>query len=712
MYQREHFFRLVKNGLEVVFSLISENQNTETLQFDLSKCERIKIEYTSPSFVGVKILTTQKYGGNYYEIVGENKIKIVLSNLHNAPYLLNGVAFYGSYTLSICSLQIDVPSNVSQGIQDLGTISQVVVKSFEIGSGGGGTKDYNELNNKPKINNVELLDNKSTSQLGITDSIELYINPANNEMTVRLKSGDTTISEQTDTIPTASVVQNAYFDYTTQELVIIFTNGSELRLPFGELVGDMLPMAFNIQLPSAGWQQITGTDNYELDLTQAINYILGLIPVYNVVIPEGTENPSEEGWYEKNSQGQYVLTEDTSVVEGKTYYELLHKTLTYNTKFDLALNSTNQSILDASECEQIYFETYLDNGTPKIRAIAIDNSPSNDLVVQFTMTQIVPNLQGQPLLSNAIRKSGKNYVEKNLFLNTLFPKGFTIVTWDKKSPSTFIGGTWELISEGYYPVATVKDTINEQTERFKEAGLPDITGSMPMYVKTGAGASSTSALYQGEASSNNPTAGSSAGFNNLFFKASRNNSIYGASNTVQPKSVLCYWWVRTDNDILTYNFTNISFKDNDFNVSETGQVSLDLNNLKSTILDIFFPIGTVYGTQDDSFNPNTSWGGTWILLDKNQVLWSVGNEAKGGNNFAEQLPNITGSIYYQLFNKGDTPTGAYKSTQKYSASRGYQNGSTGYANVKFDASDSNSVYTDNGIVRPKGTGTHFWKRTA
>lgn len=138
MYQREHFFRLVKNGLEVVFSLISENQNAETLQFDLSKCERIKIEYTSPSFVGVKILTTQKYGGNYYEIVGENKIKIVLSNLHNAPYLLNGVAFYGSYTLSICSLQIDVPSNVSQGTQDLGTITQVVVKSFEIGGGGGG----------------------------------------------------------------------------------------------------------------------------------------------------------------------------------------------------------------------------------------------------------------------------------------------------------------------------------------------------------------------------------------------------------------------------------------------------------------------------------------------------------------------------------------------------------------------------------------------
>lgn len=439
--------------------------------------------------------------------------------------------------------------------------------------------NYNELSNQPKVNGNTLIGDKSTSQLGITDGIELYINPATNVMTIRLKSGNTTVSEQTDTIPTASVVQNAYFDYTTQELVIIFTNGSELRLPFGELVGNMLPMAFNIQLASAGWQQITGTDNYELDLTQAINYILGLIPVYNVVTPEGTENPSEEGWCEKNGQGQYVLTEDTSVVEGKTYYELLHKTLTYNTKFDIALNSTNQSVLDASECEQIYFETYLDNGTPKLRAIAVDNSPANDLVVQFTMTQIVPNLQGQPLLSNALYKSGKNYVEKNLFLNKLYPTGSIIMTYDKVSPATYIGGTWDLISEGYYPVATIKDTIDEQTERFKQAGLPNITGKIDNLALKGdrrdvskTGALSKSTTYTSAWGGTN--SGEMTGLNKLEFDASGSNNIYGASDTVQPQSVLVYIWRRTDNDILTYNFTNISFSEDDFDVSETGQVSI------------------------------------------------------------------------------------------------------------------------------------------
>lgn len=42
-------------------------------------------------------------------------------------------------------------------------------------------------------------------------------------------------------------------------------------------------------------------------------------PTYEEVTPEGTENPSEEGWYEL-VEGEYVLTEDTTVESGKTYY--------------------------------------------------------------------------------------------------------------------------------------------------------------------------------------------------------------------------------------------------------------------------------------------------------------------------------------------------------------------------------------------------------
>lgn len=49
-------------------------------------------------------------------------------------------------------------------------------------------------------------------------------------------------------------------------------------------------------------------------------------PTYEPVTPVGTENPHEEGWYERSGEeGSYVytLTEDTEVDETKTYYELV-----------------------------------------------------------------------------------------------------------------------------------------------------------------------------------------------------------------------------------------------------------------------------------------------------------------------------------------------------------------------------------------------------
>lgn len=55
---------------------------------------------------------------------------------------------------------------------------------------------------------------------------------------------------------------------------------------------------------------------------------------YDAVTPVGTENPSEEGWYELVSE-EYVLSEDTSVNNEKTYYA---KTVTASYKFDVLGN--------------------------------------------------------------------------------------------------------------------------------------------------------------------------------------------------------------------------------------------------------------------------------------------------------------------------------------------------------------------------------------
>lgn len=53
--------------------------------------------------------------------------------------------------------------------------------------------------------------------------------------------------------------------------------------------------------------------------------------VYNAVSNPGAVNPSEKGWYEKNEDGSYVSSGDSSVQSGKTYYTKEEKRKTIKT---------------------------------------------------------------------------------------------------------------------------------------------------------------------------------------------------------------------------------------------------------------------------------------------------------------------------------------------------------------------------------------------
>lgn len=45
---------------------------------------------------------------------------------------------------------------------------------------------------------------------------------------------------------------------------------------------------------------------------------------------------------------------------------------------------------------------------------------------------------------------------------------------------------------------------------------------------------------------------------------------------------------------------------------------------QSFVLDVFYPVGSYYETSDTSFDPNTAWGGTWVLETAGQVHVSAG----------------------------------------------------------------------------------------
>lgn len=54
---------------------------------------------------------------------------------------------------------------------------------------------------------------------------------------------------------------------------------------------------------------------------QVFLYIGDTTYTYETVTPEAGDNPAAKGWYEK-VEDNYILTTDTTVVEGKTYYEI------------------------------------------------------------------------------------------------------------------------------------------------------------------------------------------------------------------------------------------------------------------------------------------------------------------------------------------------------------------------------------------------------
>lgn len=96
-----------------------------------------------------------------------------------------------------------------------------------------------------------------------------------------------------------------------------------------QLLNALSTAGFSLQTTKNGKGQVslTITGHVSLDAQDVVPmqfYSIGPDeePTYTYVevTPQGTEDPSEEGWYELSGT-EYVLTTDTEVVEGKTYYE-------------------------------------------------------------------------------------------------------------------------------------------------------------------------------------------------------------------------------------------------------------------------------------------------------------------------------------------------------------------------------------------------------
>lgn len=151
-----------------------------------------------------------------------------------------------------------------------------------------------------------------------------------------------------------------------------------------------------------------------------------------------------------------------------------------------------------------------------------------------------------------------------------------------------------------------------------------------------------------------------------------NSAIYARTSTNGGTS-WSEWKLQTVSDLSAYVQTV-----NNVAPDESGNVNIEIPDIKTTVLNTFFPVGSIYMDATGKINPNTQFGGTWVKIE-NRFLYGQGTKAIGATGGAEtvklssaQMPahthsrgdmNITGTANAQdsfsLINKTGKVTGAF-----------------------------------------------------
>lgn len=84
----------------------------------------------------------------------------------------------------------------------------------------------------------------------------------------------------------------------------------------------------------------------------------------------------------------------------------------------------------------------------------------------------------------------------------------------------------------------------------------------------------------------------------------------------------------------------------------------ETDSIKSVVLNIFFPVGSVYMSADANFNPNTSWGGTWQKIE-NRFLLGSGTKSVGATGGEENVTLNVNQIPSHQHGVGDINATGY-----------------------------------------------------
>lgn len=121
----------------------------------------------------------------------------------------------------------------------------------------------------------------------------------------------------------------------------------------------------------------------------------------------------------------------------------------------------------------------------------------------------------------------------------------------------------------------------------------------------------------------------------------------------------------------------------------------DTDTIKSTVLNIFFPVGSVYMSADTSFDPNTSWGGTWVKVENRFLLGSSESKAIGTTGGEETHTLTVDETPEHYHDRGDMNI-----TGKTSRFHGCDWISSGWSGALYGTTESGRAYNEYSSTAP------------
>lgn len=144
----------------------------------------------------------------------------------------------------------------------------------------------------------------------------------------------------------------------------------------------------------------------------------------------------------------------------------------------------------------------------------------------------------------------------------------------------------------------------------------------------------------------------------------------------------------------------------------TANSLVDVNAIAKLVIDKILPVGSIYTTADDNFDPNVSLTGTWQRIDNKSFL-EAGDGTNGKTKREAGLPNSSGT-FGCLMVANAKQSGAATITKANRLSLGITAGNNPIISdtVMVNLNNGDRIFGRSDTVQPQSYVVNIWERTA